>query len=220
MSYLIRVLLPDSPGSLALVADSMGRINANIQSVDVVETFPDGTAMDDLVVELPPATMADVLVSAAQAVDGVLVDSIRPFSGRVDRRGQIAMLAEVAQHARDVRGAMNVLVSVLPRSMTSSWALVLDTSDPVTRVAGSSAAPEDNHENPESIPITTARVLNPETEAWIPRGWALLDSALAAAPLPGTNLVVVTGRTGGPDYLASEVSHLGHLATVCGAILS
>ncbi|MEK0372063.1 amino acid-binding ACT domain protein [Corynebacterium mastitidis] len=220
MPYLIRVLLPDAPGSLGVLTRAFGAIDANIQSVDVVETFPDGTVMDDLVIDLPGGTLADTLVSAAQSVDGVLVDSIRPFSGRVDRRGQIEMLADVACNAADVPRAMEELVRVLPRSMTSSWAIVLDTRSPVTRVAASPAAPEDNQDNPGAIPVTSARTLHPDGEEWVPEAWALLDSALAAAPLPGTDLVVIIGRLGGPDFLASEVTHLGNLATVCGAILA
>lgn len=102
MSFLIRVLLPDIPGSLGQLAEAIGLVDGNIQSVDVVETFPDGTVMDDIVVTLPKGVMADTLITASGTVEGVEVDSIRPFSGRVDRRGQIQMLAEVASHSRNL----------------------------------------------------------------------------------------------------------------------
>ena len=39
MSYLIRVLLPDTPGSLGQLADAIGMVGANIQSVDIVENL-------------------------------------------------------------------------------------------------------------------------------------------------------------------------------------
>ncbi|SQG64521.1 putative NAD-dependent malic enzyme [Corynebacterium renale] len=220
MSFLIRVLLPDAPGALASLTAAIGDVRGNIQSVDVVERFSDGTVMDDLVIELPHGAMADSLISAAQSVDGVLVDSIRPFSGRVDRRGQIEMLADVASANHDIHKAMEKLVGVLPRSMTSSWALVLDTEGPISRVAASQAAPEDDGTSPADIHISEARVLLPEKDTWVPESWTLLDSALVAAPLAGTSLVVVVGRTGGPDFITGEVSHLGNLAQVCGAILS
>jgi len=42
---------------------------------------------------------------------------------------------------------------------------------------------------------------------------------LAAAPLGDTGLVIAMGRTGGPDYLASEVEHLGHIGTILGSFL-
>lgn len=220
MSYLIRVLLPNQPGSLGNLALSLGAVGADISSVDVIEAFPDGTVMDDLVVSVAKNVMADVIVSAAEDAEGVLVDSIRPFSGRVDRRGQIVMLAEVAEHAANHRRALEVLVAVLPRSMTSTWAIVTSVTAPVVRISASQAAPADDDEEHDTLPISAPRVLNPRTEGWIPDGWALFDSALAAAPLPGTDYVVVVGRTAGPDFLPSEVCHLGNLAKVCGAILS
>ena len=36
MSYLIRVSLPDVPGSLGELAEAFGMVDANIQSVDIV----------------------------------------------------------------------------------------------------------------------------------------------------------------------------------------
>lgn len=218
MSFLIRVLLPDTPGSLGHLAEAIGQVEGDIKSVDIVENFSDGTVMDDIVVELPAGFMADSLITAASSVDGVEVDSIRPFSGSVDRRGQIELLARVAA-GNDVTSAMQEVVAAMPQAMTSTWAIVIDNNEPIHRVASSDAAPEDDGSTPESIQVETARALNPEVEKWIPGSWSLLDSALAAAPLGETGLVIVMGRTGGPDYLASEVEHLGNIGTILGAFL-
>lgn len=223
MSFLIRILLPDVPGSLGEVAVAIGMVGGNIQSVDIVEVFSDGTVMDDIVIELPNDVMADSLITAANSVDGVEVDSIRPFSGRVDRRGQINMLSEVAARSRNIPRAMQELVTVTPRSMTASWAIVLDDTaetSPITRVAASQAAPEDDGSTPAQIHLPAARILNPEKEEWIPESWGLLDSSLAATPLKGTGMILVVGRTGGPDFLATEVEHLGQLGIIVGAILT
>jgi len=222
MSFLIRVLLPDVPGSLGQLAEAIGYAGGNIQSVDIVEVFPDGTVMDDIVVGLPNTVMADTLITAANSIEGVEVDSIRPFSGRVDRRGQIEMLAKVAAFSRTIPRAMEELVTVTPQSMTASWAIVLDDAvdSPITRVAASLAAPEDDGSSPVSIDVAQARMLNAEAEDWVPESWGLLDSSLAATPLVGTSMVLVVGRTGGPDFLASEVQHLGHIGRIVGAILS
>ena len=220
MSYLIRVNLPDTPGSLGQLAEAFGLVDANIHSVDVVHVFSNGTAMDDIVVSIPPTVLPDSLISAAQQVEGVSVDSIRPFAGTVDRRGQIRMLATVATHRRNVNTAMQELVSVIPRTMTSGWCLVLhrEQNGNATRLAASAAAPEDDGTSPV-IEINHARRLDPEFETWIPAGWALLDSTLAAAPIHGTNLMLVVDRPGGPDFLDSEVEHLGHIGDIIGAIL-
>ena len=96
MSYLIRVSLPDVPGSLGQLAEAFGMVDADINSVDIVETSTDGTVTDDIVVTLPTGVMVDTLITAVASVDGAEVDSIRPFTGRVDRRGQIQMLAQIA----------------------------------------------------------------------------------------------------------------------------
>lgn len=221
MSYLIRVSLPDVPGSLGELAEAFGLVGANIQSVDIVQTTPDGLVTDDIVVELPTGTMIDTVVTAAGSIEGVDVDSIRPFTGRVDRRGQVKMLARVAAQTDNLAGALEELVGLVPRTMTSSWAVVLrNTEDGMERVAASQAAPGDDGSRPPKLELDGPRVLDPEAETWVPEAWGLLDTALCSAPLPGTDLVLVVGRVGGPDYLASEVTHIGDLGAIIGAMLS
>ena len=61
MSFLLRVILPDKPGSLGAVATALGNAGADILGVDVVERA-DGHAIDDLAVELPPGRPPDVLM--------------------------------------------------------------------------------------------------------------------------------------------------------------
>ncbi|WP_018295754.1 hypothetical protein [Corynebacterium lubricantis] len=220
MSYLIRVLLADTPGSLGELAQAFGLLGANIQSVDIVEALPDGTVLDDIVVELPRDVMADALITAASDVEGAEVDSIRPFTGRVDRRGQIQMLARVAKQSHNLTRAMEELVTVMPLALTSSWAIVLrQTEQGVTRIAASQAAPSDDGSSPALTNVEEARILRPEDEDWIPESWGLLDSTLAATPLRGTDLVLIVGRTGGPDFLANEVTHIGDLGTIVGSLL-
>lgn len=212
-------MLPNSPGSLGRLAHALGCVDADIESVDVVEVFPDGMVMDDLVVSLAADAMADEVITAAQSVEGVLVDSIRPFSGRVDRRGQIAMLATVARIRHRGR-ALEAFVDAIPQSMTATWGVVLATQGTTHRVAASQAAPEDDHSVPEDITVDKARRLDPEYEDWIPESWALLDSELAATPLGVSGYTLVIGRTGGPTFLPTEVEHLGHLGEIVGRMLT
>lgn len=219
MAYLIRVLLPDTPGSLGSLAEAIGSVGGDIQSVDVVEPFADGTVMDDIVVSLPHHVMADELITAAHEVEGVEVDSIRPFSGTVDRRGQIKMLAEVAGKSTH-SDALVELVDGIPRLLTSTWAILLDEKEgKLSRITASPAAPEDDGTNPTAVYIESARLLRSDTEEWIPESWTLLDTALAAAPLNQDGMILVLGRVGGPDYLPSEVDHLGSLAIILGKLI-
>ncbi|MDQ3887012.1 MAG: ACT domain-containing protein, partial [Actinomycetota bacterium] len=80
MSFLIRVQLPDRPGALGALATAIGNTGADILSLDVVERGS-GIAVDDLVVELPSGRLPDVLITAAESVDGVEVDAVRPYAG-------------------------------------------------------------------------------------------------------------------------------------------
>ncbi|AWB83856.1 amino acid-binding ACT domain protein [Corynebacterium liangguodongii] len=219
MSYLIRVHLPDTPGSLGELAEAFGLVDADIRSVDIVQMDREGVVTDDIVVELPTGTLVDALITAAASVRGVEVDSIRPFTGTVDRRGQIQMLARIAEVTHDVTAAAE-LVSVMPQAMTSSWAVVLrETPDGLVRVAASQAAPGDDGTTPQLVDVTTARILHPEDDTWAPESWWLLETTLAITPLKGTDLVLVVGRVGGPDFLASEVAQIGDLGQIIGAML-
>lgn len=82
-SYLLRIELADRPGSLGSLAVALGSVGADILSLDVVERG-NGYAIDDLVVELPPGAMPDTLITAAEALNGVRVDSVRPHTGLLE----------------------------------------------------------------------------------------------------------------------------------------
>ena len=87
-------------------------------------------------------------------------------------------------------------------------------------IAASQAAPEDDGSHPTMQDVDAARILLPDADTWVPESWWLLDTALSITRLPGTELVLVVGRVGGPGFLASEVSQIGDLGSIIGAILS
>ncbi len=220
MSYLLRVQMPDSPGSLGYLAAALGEAGGDIRSVDVVDYLPNGYVIDDIVVALPTGNLPDTLITAAHTLDDVEVDSIRPFSGSVDRRGQITMLAELARHRHQPLRALSEIVDGLPRTMTAGWALVLGHGNGgTTRVVASIAAPEDDGRTLAEPPVDTPRRLDGETEDWLPESWTVMESSLAAAPM-GKGYTLVIGRPGGPEFLPSEVEHLGRIGDIVGAILS
>lgn len=220
MSFLIRVVLPDTPGSLGKLADSFGAVGVNIESVDAVEQSTNGTVTDDIVVTLPAGVLPDTIITAALKLPGVDIDSIRPFAGRVDRRGQINMLDAVATQRKNQTKAMQELVDKLPQTMTSGWAIALRNDATMSRVAASSAAPEDDGSTPPQQNVEEARILVPEHEKWVPESWQLLDASLCVAPIGATGMLLVIGRPGGPDFLASEVEHIGQLCNIVGSMLA
>ena len=73
MPFLLRVELPDVPGSLGRLASAIGEAGGDIEAIEIVEKRPDGTAVDDVLLEVPGGTMPDSIVSACTQLDGVRV---------------------------------------------------------------------------------------------------------------------------------------------------
>ncbi|WP_428338531.1 amino acid-binding protein [Mycobacterium sp.] len=216
-SYLLRVQLADRPGSLGSLAVALGSVGADILSLDVVERGPD-YAIDDLVVELPPGGMPDTLITAAEALQGVRVDSLRPHTGLLDAHRELALIDHVAA-AGNTAAKLQVLVDEAPQVLRVNWCTVLSkTEDEFESIAGSPGAPETRLTAAPWMPIEHAIALD-ATEDWVPQVWRDLDTTLIAAPLGTPNTSVVLGRPGGPAFRPSEVARLGYLAGIVATLL-
>jgi hypothetical protein len=216
-SYLLRVQLADRPGSLGSLAVALGSVGADILSLDVVERGPD-YAIDDLVVELPSGGMPDTLITAAEALQGVRVDSLRPHTGLLEAHRELALIDHVAA-AGDTTAKLKVLVSEAPQVLRVSWCSVLRKSDDgFQRKAGSPGAPETILSDVPWMPIEHATALD-ATADWVPQVWRDMDTTLVAAPLGSTDVAVMLGRPGGPAFRPSEVARLGYLAGIVGTLL-
>ena len=77
-SYVLRVWLPDRPGALGAVASRIGAVRGDVVGIEILE-IGSGQAVDELVVQLPNATLVDLLVSEVRQVDGVHVEEVRPL---------------------------------------------------------------------------------------------------------------------------------------------
>lgn len=213
MSFLIRVQLPDSPGSLGAVATALGAVNADILSVDVVERGG-GIAVDDMVVELPSGNLPDALITAAESVDGVIVDAVRPYAGVLDTHRELELVEEIAG---EPRAGLELLAEGVPRIVRAGWALVVSTGA-TQRLAASSAAPEAPIDELPWLPLERATVLDAD-EPWIPATWRELGTELAATPLGKPDRALLVGRPGGPMFRAAEVARLAHLAGIVAVVL-
>jgi len=216
-SYLLRVQLADRPGSLGSLAVALGSVGADILSLDVVERGS-GYAIDDLVVELPARAMPDTLITAAEALNGVRVDSLRPHTGQLDTHRELALIDHVAA-AGDTTAKLKVLVDEAPQVLRVSWCTVLRSSDDGFQpVVGSSGAPETGLDDVPWMPIEAATALD-AADDWVPQVWRELDTTLVAAPLGDSDTAVMLGRPGGPAFRPSEVARLGYLAGIVGTLL-
>lgn len=220
-SYLLRVELEDRPGSLGSLAVALGSVGADILSLDVVErgSGPESSwVIDDLVIDLPTGAMPDTVITAAEGLTGVRVESIRPHTGLLEAHRELELVDHVAA-AGDRADKLQVLVDEAPRILRVGWCTVVEFTDHgPQRIAGSAGAPETRAPSTPWMPISQAAALD-ANEEWVPQLWRDMDTTLAAAPLGDPHTAVVLGRPGGPNFRPSEVARLGYLAGIVASLL-
>jgi hypothetical protein len=216
-SYLLRVQLADRPGSLGSLAVALGSVGADILSLDVVERGP-GYAIDDLVVELPPGAMPDTLITAAEALNGVQVDSLRPHTGLLEAHRELQLIDHIAA-AHGTTARLQVLADEVPRVLRVGWCTVLaKTETGIHRVVGSAGAPETRLDSAPWMPIERPTILDSDAD-WVPQLWRDMNTTLVTAPLGNPLTAVVLGRPGGPGFRPSELARLGYLAGIVATLL-
>ena len=217
MSYLLRLVIPDRPGALGAVATALGDAGVDIVSVDVLERG-NGVAVDDVVVELPHGRLPDSLITAAKAVPGVEVESLRPFAGPLDTHRELDLLESLSRAPEDT--SVKLLAAELPRVLHSGWAVVLEPAGHGGRlVAASGAAPSFDGLPLPWLPLKTPRLL-PSDEEWLPERWREMAIEMMAAPFDGHSCAVVLGRSGGPAFRRSELLRLAHLTGLAATVAS
>ena len=223
MSFLIRVQLPDTPGTLGAVASALGMAGADILSVNVVERG-NGVAIDDFVVELPAGRLPDTLITAAESVDGVEVDAVRPYAGVLDTHRELELVEAIASQPSS---GLELLADGVPRIVRAGWSIVVQAGDGdngdkggngITRLASSTAAPEAPLGELPWLPLEHATVLDSEAP-WVPKMWRELGTELAATPVGRPERALLVGRPGGPMFRAAEVARLAHLAGIVAVVL-
>lgn len=122
--FVVRVVLPDRPGALGLVASRVGAVRGEIVGIDILERAA-GRAVDELVVDLPDASLLELLVAEVTAVDGVEVDDVRPApSGRRDPRLDALETAVDLTEATSIDTLLESLVTSARRTLDADTAVV------------------------------------------------------------------------------------------------
>ena len=216
MAFLLRVELPDVPGSLGALATALGSAGADIEAIEIVEHRADGVALDDVLLELPPTVMPDSLVTACHELEGVRVHWISRYNAGVNLSMDLEAVEEFTENPAR---AITKLVEVMPTTFRVDWAIAIRAGDPdgVEVLGASSAAPRlDNGDVPQAgawVELTESTTL-PEVDAW--------DSTVLAAapgrPRDGRPVTIVVGRHGGPEFLASELARLGHMVSLAASV--
>ena len=190
MPYLLRVELPDVPGSLGRLASAVGEAGGDIEAIEIVEKRRDGTAVDDVLLEMVDGVMPDSIVSACNALDGVSVVWISRYAAGGNLFLDLEAVEDLTAHPAE---AVNRLVDLLPMTFRSDWAMRLHRVTGVKHATG--AAPDEL----DFVELDQATRLESD------------DDTLYAAARLGGNEIVVIGRRGGPEFLDSEIARLGHL---------
>ncbi len=196
MPFLLRVSLPDVPGSLGRVAAAIGEAGGDIEAIEIVEKRHDGTAVDDVFLEMVDGAMPDSVVSACTELGDVKVLWISRYAAG----GNVFLDLEAVEDLTGHRaGAVDRLVDLLPVVFRADWGARVHRSDGVLRAT-------------ETAPDSLGWVELPE-ERMIE-----LDGDLLAGCLLGADDAVVIGRHGGPAFLASELARLEHLSNLARTI--
>lgn len=199
MPYLLRVQLPDVPGSLGRLATAIGEAGGDIEALEIVEKNHDGTAVDDVLLEMAPGAMPDSVVSACTALEDVHVIWISRYAAG----GNLFLDLEAVEDLTEAPSeALNRLVEVLPLTFRADWAVR------VHRVSGHGRATSGAPDDLPFVEIERAARLDVADDE---------ESVYAGARIDGNEIVVI-GRRGGPDFLDSELARLGHLVSLAASI--
>ena len=213
MPFLLRVELPDVPGSLGRVASAIGEAGGDIEAIEIVEKRHDvATAVDDILLEIVPGALPDSIVSACNRMDGVRVVWISRYAAG----GNLFLdLEAVEALTTKPRTARDEIVDLLPITFRADWGMRLQRIGDIVKVVHrTSAAPDWTAGHPEWFPAKTARRLE------LPPDWAQLaeGTLIAGAPIGDEDDLLLFGRRGGPEVLDSELARLGHLAALAASI--
>lgn len=211
MPYLLRVELPDVPGSLGRVAAAIGEAGGDIEAIEIVEHSPTGFAIDDVLLETAPGVMPDSIISACSRLEGVRVLWVSRYAAG----GNLFLdLEAVEAITANPRTAVDELVDLLPMTFRADWGLRVRRTDGGIEVRhGSSAAPDGVDGDPGWFPLERAARLA------VPENWERWTSTVvAAAPLGDKDEIILFGRRGGPEILDSELARFEHLAALAVSI--
>jgi hypothetical protein len=205
--FLMRVTLPDRPGSLGAVATAIGGINGDINAVEIVEKGM-GMVVDDFIVDLPPNQLPETIVAACQNLDGVHVEWISRYP---EGGGLQSDLEALERMTADPEHAAETLVSLCPVVFRSHWAVLLEVTQATVRPTFSTTlAPDVTQALVERFaPFDTTHRVELEPD-WAP-GWG--ECTVVVVPLTRDRVIAV-GRLGGPAFLDSEIARLNHLAAL------
>lgn len=143
-SFVIRLWIPDRPGALGLVAAALGRAEADVVGIEILERGG-GNAIDEITVTIQQATTAgiakDALIEQLRTVDGVAVEDVRQVGEAHVDTSASALEGAVALVECDPADRLPLLCVRLAELIDGEWTVVI-SNDGAEPLAASGNAPD------------------------------------------------------------------------------
>lgn len=207
-TFVVRVWVPDRPGALGQVASRIGAVRGDVVGIDILERGA-GRAIDELVVELPDASLVSLLLAEIDQVDGVDVEDVRPAPAELaDPRLDALQTAAVLVGAPSSQALLSALVAHARRDFGAEWAVVVDLGDRALLAS---------HGAPPPPAWLVAFVAGSQSSAAVTSGECGPDD-VAWAELGESRLALVLGRQGRP-FRARERQQLAALGQIARYVM-
>ena len=204
----MRVWLPDRPGALGQVASRIGAVRGSVVGIDILERGA-GRAIDELVVELPDASLVSLLVAEIDQVDGVDVEDVRPAPAELaDPRLDALETAALMVGAPSYGQLLDLLVAHARRDFGAEWAAVVNLDDRALLAS---------HGAPPPPAWLVAFVAGSRSSAAVSSGECGPDD-VAWAELGTSRLAILLGRQGRP-FRARERHQLAALCKIAQYVM-
>ena len=120
MSYLLRVALPDVPGSLGRLASAIGSAGGNIDAIEIVERDPRRPRGRRRLPQAEPGVMPDSIISACTSLEGVEVLWISRYGAGSNLTRDLEVVEAMTSGPEVAR---DTLVDLLPATFVVDWAV-------------------------------------------------------------------------------------------------
>lgn len=207
-TFVVRVWVPDRPGALGQVASRIGAVRGDVVGIDILERGA-GRAIDELVVELPDASLVSLLLAEIDQVDGVDVEDVRPAPPELsDPRLDALETAALLVGAGSPGELLSTLVAHARRDFGAEWAVVVDLDERILLAS---------HGAPPPPGWLVAFVAGSESSAAVCSGECGPDD-VAWASLGMSRLALLLGRQGRP-FRSKERHQLAALCLVAQYVM-
>lgn len=201
-TVVMRLWLPDLPGTLGRVAAAIGRANGDVIGIEILERGA-GMAIDELTVVLPDEVGHDSLIAEVSEVEGVAIEDVHDVAA--DRPDQSVLALEVAARIieSDAVVRQQVTCDAIREMLESDWCVMIG-DDGDAPLASSGDVPDLAW---LAAFIEGAAHLSPDA------AHSYTPSDMAWAPLRDSGVTIVSGRVKGAFRLR-ERQHLSLIARI------